>query len=179
LPLHLAKDDSAPSSTSYAVSSYVPNLAALLALQGATQAWTVSDLRTCVAYISHDADGYAKGTGLEEEAVLVASILSQPEEIVIPTKSVQEALDLLTSSHIFHYVGFVSWERRLMDRAFELDSQLKICDINHAPLRHPVLAYLAQSEAGGEDVLGPATGMLLSGFKSVLMPMWWVTKGST
>jgi hypothetical protein len=168
LPLHLAKDDSAPSNTSYAVSSYVPNLAALLALQGATQVWAVSDLRTCVACLAYFADEQAEYIGLEEEAVLVASILSQPEEIVIPTKSVQDA-------------GPVLWARRLMDRAFELDSQLKICDINHAPLRQPVLAYLGQwgAEAGREDALGPATGLLLSGFKSVLMPMWWVTKGST
>jgi hypothetical protein len=118
---------------------------------------------------------------VEKDAVLVASILSRPEGIVMPTGSVQEALDLLTSSHIFHYGGPVKGARRLMDRAFELDSQLKICDINHAPLRHPVLAYLSHYADGAEDALGSAiaTGMLLSGFKSVVIPMWCVTKSST
>jgi hypothetical protein len=109
----------------------------------------------------------------------VASILSQPEGVVTPTPSAQEALDLLTSSHIFHYAGHGKWaRRRLMDSAFQLDSELKICDIMAAPLRHPVLAYLSKCSATSGPTLGSATGMLLSGFKSIITTMWCVTKSA-
>jgi hypothetical protein len=64
-----------------------------------------------------------------------------------------------------------------MDCGFILVSELKLCDIFHAPLRHPVLAYLSQVSLGNSGpTLGSATGMLFSGFKSILTPMQCVTK---
>jgi hypothetical protein len=160
------------------VSSYVLNLAALLALHGATQAWDMSDLRTCVAFNSKVVEG-RKLAGVEDEAALVARILSQPEGMVTPTKSAQEALDVLHSSHIFHYAGYGRRSHRnLTDSAFRLDSELKICDIIHTPLRHPVLAYLSRWPVALDRELGSATGMLLSGFKSIVTTMWYVTKST-
>jgi hypothetical protein len=154
---------------SYAVSSYVPNLAALLALHSATQAWAVSDLRTCLPFNNGQFQDYTI-PNVDKEAVLVASILSQPEGIVTATQFAQEALHVLTNSHIFHYVGHGSWSlRKLMNSAFMLDSEIKIYDIIRAAPRHPVLAYLSQCS----NVTGPAlaTGMLLSGFKSIIASM--------
>jgi hypothetical protein len=98
----------------------------------------------------------------------VASTLSQSEGIVTRTQSAQEALDLLPSSHIFHYAGHGGWASRgLMDNAFKLDTELKICDIIDAPLRHHMLAYLSHYYTSG-STLHKATGMLLSGFKSIV-----------
>jgi hypothetical protein len=67
-----------------------------------------------------------------------------------------------------------------MDSAFklDLDSELKVCDIIAAPLRHPVLAYLSKCSATSGPTLGSATGMLLSGFKSIVTTMWCVTKSA-
>jgi hypothetical protein len=137
----------------------------------------VSDLQTCVAF--RDFSYYRVGTlnlgslvsgGLEEQAASVASILPQPEGIVTPTRSAEEALDRLASSHIFHYAGpeMHSWGRKPMDCAFMLDSELKICDIVHTPLRHPVLAYMSQGFGLIDLTPGLATGMLLAGFKSTV-----------
>jgi hypothetical protein len=139
----------------------------------------VSDLRTCLALNDEDflVDG-RKLAGVKKEASLVASTLSQPEGIVTPTQSAQEALDVLTSSHIFHYAGHGGWARRgLMGSAFKLDSKLKICDIVDAPLCHPVLAYLSYCYNSG-PTLDTATGMLLSGFKSVVTSTGCVTKSA-
>jgi CHAT domain-containing protein len=140
----------------------------------------VSDLRTCLAANSEVFEGQILA-GVKEEAVLVTNILSQPEGIMTATKSAQEALDVLASSHIFHYAGHGTWaRRRLMDSAFRLDSdsELKVCNIVAAPLRHPVLAYLSQCSATSGPTLGSATGMLLSGFKSIITTMWCVTKST-
>jgi hypothetical protein len=110
----------------------------------------------------------------------VASILSRPERIVEPTQSAREALDMLASSHIFHYAGYEQCkgpDRKLTDRGFMLDSQLTICDIIHTPLHCPVLAYLSCSLHFSSATHGLAPGILLSGFKSIVAPiMTWVTK---
>jgi hypothetical protein len=176
------EDGSRLSSSSYAVSSYVPNLAALLALHGATQAWAVSDLRTCLPFNNGQLRGRTTFPGVDKEAGLVASILSQPEGIVTTTQFAQEALHALTNSHIFHYVGHGRWgwaSQGLMNSAFMLDTELKICDIIHAPLRHPVLAYLPEfSTCSSGPIPGLATGMLLSGFKSIVTTTWCVTKSA-
>jgi hypothetical protein len=139
----------------------------------------VSDLRTCLALNDEDfAINGHQPANVKKEASLVASILSQPEGIVTPTQSAQEALDVLTSSHIFHYAGHEGWARRgLMDSAFKLDSEMKICDIIGAPLRHPVLAYLSHCHTSG-PILDTATGMLLSGFKSIVISTGYVTKSA-
>jgi hypothetical protein len=85
---------------------------------------------------------------------------------------------VLISSHIFHYAGHEGWARRgLMDSAFKLDSEMKICDIIHAPLRHPVLAYLPHcTGATSRSNIELATGMLLSGFKSIVASIRCVAK---
>jgi hypothetical protein len=102
----------------------------------------------------------------------VASILSQPEGIVTATQFAQEALHALTNSHIFHYAGHGDWSRRkLMNSAFMLDSELKICDIIDARPRHPVLAYLSTCSGTPGPKIGSSTGMLLSGFKSIIASM--------
>jgi hypothetical protein len=201
---------------------------------GATQAWTVSDLRTCLAFNtlqrnSADFSGYFcfvrrlnsdhlmsltpplqnigqefdgsdsdarpdeavswgktsevlegyKLDDVDKEVALVANILSQPEGIVTPTQSAQEAIDVLTSSHIFHYAGRTLARQGLMDSAFALESELKLRDIIHAPLRHPVLAYLPEfTTYTSGSTPGLATGMLLSGFKSIVTTTWCVTKSA-
>jgi hypothetical protein len=109
----------------------------------------------------------------------VASILSQPERIVKTTQSAHEALDMLASSHIFHYAGYEQREgpdTKLTDRGFMLDSQLTICDIIHTPLHCPVLAYLSCHPQLSSTPLGSAPGMLLSGFKSIVTATECVTE---
>jgi hypothetical protein len=162
----------------YVVSSYIPNLATLLALHGATPAWATSDLRTCLV-LDNQLRGYIKDTGVEEEAGLVTSILSQTEGIVTTAQSAQEALDVLTSSHIFHYAGPQWWiVGRQKMRDIEFIKGLRISDIARAPLRHPVLALLSSYSIQASPTLGSATGMLLSGFQSIVSCMWCVTNSA-
>jgi hypothetical protein len=137
----------------------------------------VSDLWTCLASNTSFDEGFEgrKLAAVGDEAVLVASILSQTHGIVISTQSAEEALDVLSGSHIFHHSGYErSGGQNPMNCAFMLDTELKIRDIIHAPLHHPVLAFLSQYPSTSPTP-GLATSMLLSGFKSIVTATWYVT----
>jgi hypothetical protein len=175
LPLHTAgiysstsmRAEGGESVIDYVVSSYVPNLAVLLALQLIRDAPTIAALRACIIL---DVPLHKSRTSSEANAI--AKSFDRPTQSAKCTHVVSEAAEALKTAHILHLASARSafMSRGVNGLITVQDRSLETIDMDDLELAAPILAFLNHAAKLGAPE--PGEIMLSRGFASVIVGPW-------